>query len=110
MEKRTGAMVTPEVMVPLVMTKPELDLVKARIDAMAAEVAKETGVTVPYQVGTMIELPRAALRAGEIAGAAEFFSSARTTSRRPRLAFPVTMPATSSAPTRRAASLRRIRS
>jgi pyruvate,orthophosphate dikinase len=73
-EKRTGAMVTPEVMVPLVMTKPELDLVKARIDAMAAEVAKETGVTVPYQVGTMIELPRAALRAGEIAGAAEFFS------------------------------------
>ncbi len=73
-EKRTGAMVTPEVMVPLVMTKPELDLVKARIDAMAAAVAKETGVTVPYQVGTMIELPRAALRAGEIAGAAEFFS------------------------------------
>jgi pyruvate, orthophosphate dikinase len=73
-EKRTGAMVTPEVMVPLVMTKPELDLVKARIDAMAAAVAKETGVTVPYQVGTMIELPRAALRAGEIAGSAEFFS------------------------------------
>ncbi len=54
-KKRTGAMVTPEVMVPLVMTKPELDLVKARIDAMAAEVAKETGITVPYQVGTMIE-------------------------------------------------------
>jgi len=73
-ERRTGAMVTPEVMVPLVMTKPELDLVKARIDAMALAVAKETGVTVPYQVGTMIELPRAALRAGEIAGAAEFFS------------------------------------
>ncbi|PPD15936.1 MAG: pyruvate, phosphate dikinase [Methylobacterium sp.] len=73
-KKRTGAMVTPEVMVPLVMTKPELDLVKARIDAMAAAVAQETGVTVPYQVGTMIELPRAALRAGEIAQAAEFFS------------------------------------
>jgi pyruvate,orthophosphate dikinase len=73
-KKRTGAMVTPEVMVPLVMTKPELDLVKARIDAMAAAVAKESGITVPYQVGTMIELPRAALRAGEIAGAAEFFS------------------------------------
>jgi pyruvate,orthophosphate dikinase len=73
-ERRTGAMVTPEVMVPLVMTKPELDLVKARIDAMALAVAKETGITVPYQVGTMIELPRAALRAGEIAGAAEFFS------------------------------------
>jgi pyruvate,orthophosphate dikinase len=73
-KKRTGAMVTPEVMVPLVMTKPELDLVKARIDAMAGAVAKESGITVPYQVGTMIELPRAALRAGEIAGSAEFFS------------------------------------
>jgi pyruvate, orthophosphate dikinase len=73
-KKRTGAMVTPEVMVPLVMTKPELDLVKARIDAMAKAVATESGITVPYQVGTMIELPRAALRAGEIAGSAEFFS------------------------------------
>ena len=41
---------------------------------MAETVAKETGVTVPYQVGTMIELPRAALRAGEIAESAEFFS------------------------------------
>jgi pyruvate,orthophosphate dikinase len=73
-KKRTGAMVTPEVMVPLVMAKPELDLVKARIDAMAKAVASESGITVPYQVGTMIELPRAALRAGEIAGSAEFFS------------------------------------
>ncbi|MGL5446742.1 MAG: pyruvate, phosphate dikinase [Rhabdaerophilum sp.] len=73
-KKRTGAMVTPEVMVPLVMTKPELDLVKARIDAMAKAVAGESGITVPYQVGTMIELPRAALRAGDIAGSAEFFS------------------------------------
>ena len=68
------AAVTPEIMVPLVMTRPELDLVKERIDAMAAEVAKETGVTIAYQVGTMIELPRAALRAGDIAGSAEFFS------------------------------------
>jgi pyruvate,orthophosphate dikinase len=73
-KKRTGAMVTPEVMVPLVMTKPELDLVKARIDVMAKAVAAESGITVPYQVGTMIELPRAALRAGEIAASAEFFS------------------------------------
>jgi pyruvate,orthophosphate dikinase len=73
-KKRTGEMVTPEVMVPLVMTKPELDLVKARIDAMAKAVAAESGITVPYQVGTMIELPRAALRAGDIAGSAEFFS------------------------------------
>ncbi len=72
--RETGQPVTPEVMVPLVMGRPELDLVKARIDAVAAEVARETGVTVDYQVGTMIELPRAALRAGEIAESAEFFS------------------------------------
>ena len=72
--RTTGKPVVPEVMVPLVMTKAELDLVKARIVAMAEAVAKETGVAVEYQVGTMIELPRAALRAGEIAEAAEFFS------------------------------------
>ena len=72
--KRTGAPVVPEVMVPLVATKAELDLVKARIDAMAAEVIKETGAALTYQVGTMIELPRAALRAGQIAETAEFFS------------------------------------
>jgi len=70
----TGSPVTPEVMVPLVMTKPELDLVKDRIDAMAKAVMQETGATFEYQVGTMIELPRAALRAAEIAEAAEFFS------------------------------------
>ncbi len=72
--RKTGQPVTPEIMVPLVMGRPELDLVKARIDAVAAEVARESGVTVEYQVGTMIELPRAALRAGEIAQSAEFFS------------------------------------
>jgi pyruvate, orthophosphate dikinase len=72
--RKTGAPVTAEIMVPLVFARPELDLLKAIIDAMAATVAKETGVAVPYQVGTMIELPRAALRAGEIAKSAEFFS------------------------------------
>jgi pyruvate,orthophosphate dikinase len=72
--KRTGKSVVPEVMVPLIATKAELDLVKARIDAMAEEVARETGAKVDYQVGTMIELPRAALKAGEIAESAEFFS------------------------------------
>mgnify|MGYP002382413603 CR=1 FL=1 len=61
-------------MVPLIATKAELDIVKARVDAMAAAVAKETGVTVDYQTGTMIELPRACLLAGEIAETAEFFS------------------------------------
>ena len=72
--RATGKPVAVEVMVPLVMTKTELDLIKARIIAMAEIVAHETGVTVPYKVGTMIELPRAALRAGEIAESAEFFS------------------------------------
>jgi pyruvate,orthophosphate dikinase len=72
--KRTGAPVVPEVMVPLVGLKAELDLVRGRIDAMAKAVANETGTAIDYQVGTMVELPRAALRAGEIAEAAEFFS------------------------------------
>ncbi|WP_420102197.1 pyruvate, phosphate dikinase [Bosea sp. (in: a-proteobacteria)] len=72
--RETGKPVIPEVMVPLVMGKPELDLVKARIDAMAKAVMEESGTTIDYQVGTMIELPRAALRAGEIAESAEFFS------------------------------------
>ena len=72
--KRTGKPVAPEVMVPLIATKKELDLVKARIDAMAQAVTKETGAKLAYQVGTMIELPRASLLAGEIAESAEFFS------------------------------------
>jgi len=72
--KSTGAAVVPEIMVPLVGLKSELDFVKARIDAVAAEVMKETGVTIDYLTGTMIELPRAALRAHVIAESAEFFS------------------------------------
>ena len=72
--KATGEAVIPEVMVPLVFGKPEFDLVKARIDAMAESVAKEKGATLDYQVGTMIELPRACLVAHEIAQTAEFFS------------------------------------
>ncbi|HYS50179.1 MAG TPA: pyruvate, phosphate dikinase [Xanthobacteraceae bacterium] len=72
--RRTGQPVVPEVMVPLIATKAELDLVKARIDATARAVAAETGTEVDYQVGTMIELPRAALKADEIAQSAEFFS------------------------------------
>src|SRR6476661_3551506 len=72
--KRTGKPVVPEVMVPLIATKAELDLVKARIDAIAEAVAKEKKTKVDYQVGTMIELPRASLLADEIAQSAEFFS------------------------------------
>jgi len=72
--RNTGAPVVPEVMVPLVGLKEELDFVKARIDAVAAEIIRESGVTIDYLVGTMIELPRAAIRAHEIAETAEFFS------------------------------------
>jgi pyruvate, orthophosphate dikinase len=73
-EKRTGKAVGLEVMVPLIATKAEFDLVKARIDASAQSVMKETGKKLAYQVGTMIELPRACLMAGDIAETAEFFS------------------------------------
>ena len=73
-EKRTGKAVGLEVMVPLIATKAEFDLVKARIDATAQAVMKETGKKLAYQVGTMIELPRACLMAGDIAQTAEFFS------------------------------------
>src|SRR5205823_12355112 len=59
--KRTGEPVVPEVMVPLIASKAEFDIVKAGIDTMAAAVAAETKSKVAYQVGTMIELPRAAL-------------------------------------------------
>ena len=72
--RRAGKPVVPEIMVPLVASKVELDLIKARIDAMAEAVAIETETRVHYQVGTMIELPRASLRAAEIAQSAEFFS------------------------------------
>jgi len=73
-QKRTGKAVGLEVMVPLIATKAEFDLIKARIDATAQAVMKETGAKMAYQVGTMIELPRACLMAGEIAHTAEFFS------------------------------------
>ncbi|MFZ5717507.1 MAG: pyruvate, phosphate dikinase [Bradyrhizobium sp.] len=73
-EKRTGRAVGLEVMVPLIATKAELDLVKARIDSTAQAVMRETNTKLAYQVGTMIELPRACLLAGEIAESAEFFS------------------------------------
>jgi len=73
-QKRTGKAVGLEVMVPLIATKAELDLVKARIDATAQAVMKETGTKLAYQVGTMIELPRACLLAGDVAKSAEFFS------------------------------------
>jgi len=63
-----------EIMIPLVGTKRELDLQEAIVRAVAEEVFAEAGRRIPYLVGTMIELPRAALTAGEIASGAEFFS------------------------------------
>ena len=72
--RATGVPVAPEIMVPLIASKAEFDLVKERIDATAETVASETKSKIKYQVGTMIELPRAALQAGEIAETAEFFS------------------------------------
>ncbi|MEK9966942.1 MAG: putative PEP-binding protein, partial [Rhodospirillaceae bacterium] len=66
--------VLPEIMIPLAATRKEIDILKERIDQVAEAVFEESGARVAYQVGTMIELPRAALRAGEIAESAEFFS------------------------------------
>src|SRR5262245_45118461 len=66
--------VIPEIMVPLVATKGELDLVKERIGQVARAVEKERGTNVAYSVGTMVELPRACLMAGEIGESAQFFS------------------------------------
>ncbi|MFB2562218.1 pyruvate, phosphate dikinase [Rhizobium sp. IMFF44] len=72
--RETGAAVVPEIMVPLVGLRSELDYVKARIDEVARAVMTEAKMKIDYLVGTMIELPRAALRAHIIAEAAEFFS------------------------------------
>ena len=64
----------PEIMIPLVATVQELELVRADIDEVAGDIEADTGVRPQFSVGTMIELPRAVMAAGEIAGAAEFFS------------------------------------
>ncbi|ARS27826.1 pyruvate, phosphate dikinase [Sphingomonas sp. KC8] len=72
--EKSGAAPIPEVMVPLVATRRELELMKDVIDRTAKAVFAEKGRTIDYLVGTMIELPRAALKAGEIAEVGEFFS------------------------------------
>jgi pyruvate,orthophosphate dikinase len=71
---RSGQPVNPEIMIPLVSIRKEFEILKAVIDKVASDVFAETGTTIDYQVGTMIELPRAVLRAAEIAEVAEFFS------------------------------------
>ncbi len=69
-----GSQVLPEVMIPLVSTVAEFDRLKVMIDRVAGEVSQKTGAKMAYMVGTMIELPRAALIADKIAAGAEFFS------------------------------------
>ena len=72
--KNTGEKVVPEIMVPLVGMKSEFDAVRAKIVEVVEQVLSETGESIEYQIGTMMELPRACLKAGEIAESAEFFS------------------------------------
>ncbi len=72
--EKSGEAPIPEVMIPLVGTRRELELMKAVVDKAAQAVFADKGRTITYLVGTMIELPRAALKAGEIAEAGEFFS------------------------------------
>ena len=71
---RRGAPVVPEIMIPLVSARREVELVKANIDAVAATVRIKTGVAFVYKLGVMVETPRAALRAGEIAQHTDFLS------------------------------------
>jgi pyruvate,orthophosphate dikinase len=72
--QETGEAPEPEVMIPLIATRREFDILKAIVDRVGGEVMSKAGVTFAYSVGTMIELPRAALLAGEIAKSAAFFS------------------------------------
>jgi pyruvate,orthophosphate dikinase len=72
--RKLGTSVVPEIMVPLVTAKAELDLVKERVAGVARAVEKEQGVKLTYAVGTMVELPRACINAGEIGKSADFFS------------------------------------
>ena len=71
---KEGKDVVPEVMIPLIVDKPEFDMLKRVVDTVAAEVETSEDVKLEYLVGTMIELPRACLRANVIAESAEFFS------------------------------------
>lgn len=66
--------VIPEIMIPLVSARREVELVQARVEAVAAEVRTKTGVDFDYRLGVMVETPRAALRAGDIADHASFLS------------------------------------
>ena len=71
---KTGEPPIPEIMVPLIATREEFELIHQRIVSISKQVEAESGCKIDYLVGTMIELPRACLRAGDIAEEAEFFS------------------------------------
>lgn len=73
-EKKGGNTVEPEIMIPLVATRRELEILRGKVVSVVEQVCKEQNHKLKYLIGTMIELPRAALRAGEIAEVAEFFS------------------------------------
>ena len=72
--RETGEAPVPEIMIPLIGTRRELEITRAQVDGIAAAVFKEQGQTIEYLVGTMIELPRAAIVADKIAEIADFFS------------------------------------
>ncbi len=71
---KTGKSVLPEIMIPLIGTVQELEVLRVNSEKVVEKVFKETGTTIPYLIGTMIEIPRAALTADEVARAADFFS------------------------------------
>src|SRR5690606_6005110 len=73
-QKESGDTVKPEIMIPLVALRREFEILKELIDQVAQETMEAAGIKIDYLVGTMIELPRSALRAAEIAETAEFFS------------------------------------
>jgi len=72
--QETGSAPVPEIMIPLAGTKKELEITRAQVEQVAQEVFKKAGREIEYAIGTMIELPRAALIADAIAGVADFFS------------------------------------
>jgi pyruvate,orthophosphate dikinase len=72
--KETGLAPVPEIMIPLIATKRELDITRAQVEGVAKQVFAEAGVELEYLIGTMIELPRAAITADKIAEVADFFS------------------------------------
>jgi pyruvate,orthophosphate dikinase len=72
--RRTGVPIVPEIMIPLVSANREVELVKGKVDAVARAVGAEVGTMPAYKLGVMVETPRAALRAGDLAASSAFLS------------------------------------